>query len=125
VPPAGQRPRAAIGKEARTRSGLARRADCVAPGSRWWHSWGVRLAKWIGGAVWAGSWYLMYLEITRWRHVRPSLAFNSDPVPGSGIRPRPGLPLILLYIACAAAPLGVVAALAGESSQPDRKRLNV
>jgi len=79
------------------------------------------LAKWIGGAVWAGSWYLMYLEVTRWRHVKPSLAFNSDPVPGSGVRPRPGLPLIVLYIACAAAPLVVTAALAGQA----RGRLNV
>jgi len=56
----------------------------------------------------------MYLEITRWRHVKPSLAFNSDPVPGIGIRPRPGLPLILLYVACAAAPLVVAGSLAGE-----------
>jgi hypothetical protein len=74
----------------------------------------MRLATLVGGAVWAGSWYLMYLEIARWRHVRPSLAFNSDPVPGTDIRPRPGLPLILVYIACAAAPLVVVAALAGQ-----------
>ena len=81
----------------------------------------MRLAKWIGGAVWAGSWYLMYLEVTRWRHVKPSLAFNSDLVPGSGVRPRPGLPLIVLYIACAAAPLVVIAALAGQA----RGRLNV
>jgi hypothetical protein len=29
--------------------------------------------------LWIGSWYLMYPEITRWRHVKPSLAFNSDP----------------------------------------------
>jgi len=72
----------------------------------------MRLAKWVGGAVWVGSWYLMYLEITRWRHVKPSLAFNSDPVPGSAVRPRPGLPLILLYIACAAGPLVVIAAQA-------------
>jgi hypothetical protein len=70
----------------------------------------MRLVKWVGGAVWAGSWSLMFLEITRWRHVKPSLAFNSDPVPGSGIRPRPGLPLILLSIASAAAPLTVIAA---------------
>jgi hypothetical protein len=42
----------------------------------------------------------MYLEITRWRHVKPSLAFNAGPLPGSGIRPRPGFPLTLLYIAC-------------------------
>ena len=79
------------------------------------------MAKWLGCALWAGSWYLMYLEVTRWRHVKPSLAFNSDPVPGSGVRPRPGLPLIVLYIACAAAPLVVIAALAGQA----RGRLNV
>jgi hypothetical protein len=76
----------------------------------------MRMAKWIGGAVWAGSWYLMYLEITRWRHVKPSLAFNSDPLPGSGITPRPGLPLIMLYIACAVAPPVVIAALARQFS---------
>jgi hypothetical protein len=74
----------------------------------------MRWAKWVGGAVWAGSWYLMYLEITRWKHVKPTLAFNSDPVPGTDIRPRPGLPLMLLYVACAAAPLVVVAALADQ-----------
>jgi hypothetical protein len=74
----------------------------------------MRLAKWLGCAAWAGSWYLMYLEVTRWRHVKPSLAFNSDPIPGTDIRPKPGLPLILVYITCAAAPLTVVAALIRE-----------
>jgi hypothetical protein len=74
----------------------------------------MRLAKWLGCAAWAGSWYLMYLEVTRWRHVKPSLAFNSDPIPGTDIRPRPGLPLILVYITCAAAPLTVMAALLRE-----------
>jgi hypothetical protein len=69
----------------------------------------MRFAQWLAGAVWVGSWYLMYLEITRWRHVKPSLAFNSDPIPGTDIRPHPGLPLILVYIACVAAPLVVVA----------------
>jgi hypothetical protein len=58
----------------------------------------------LGGAVWAGSWYLMYLEITRWHHVRPSLAFNSDIAPNA----QPGLPLILLYLACVVAPLTVL-----------------
>jgi hypothetical protein len=47
------------------------------------------------------------LEITRWHHVRSRLAFKSDAVPGTGVRPRPGMPLKLLYLACAAAP-GVV-----------------
>jgi len=69
----------------------------------------MRVARWLGGVVWIGSWYLMYLEITRWHHVKPSLAFNSDPAPGTGITPRPGLPLKLLYVACVAAPLVVVA----------------
>jgi hypothetical protein len=71
----------------------------------------MRFAKWLGGAVWIGSWYLMYLEITRWHHVKPSLAFNSDLVSATGMRPSPGQPLILLYIACVAAPLVVVAGL--------------
>jgi hypothetical protein len=74
----------------------------------------MRLAKWLGCAAWAGSWYLMYLEVTRWRHVKPSLAFNSDPIPGTDIRPKPGLPLILVYITCAAAPLTVITVLIRE-----------
>jgi hypothetical protein len=69
----------------------------------------MRVVKWLGGVVWVGSWYLMYLEITRWRHVKRSLAFNSDPDPVTGLRPRPGQPLILLYVACVAAPFVVMA----------------
>jgi hypothetical protein len=68
----------------------------------------MRFVKWLAGGVWAGSWYLMYLEIARWHHVKPSLAFNSEPDPATGIRPHPGRPLILLYVACSAAPLVVV-----------------
>lgn len=63
----------------------------------------------VGGAVWIGSWYLMYLEITRWHHVKPSLAFNSDIAPGA----RPGQPLILLYVACVAAPVVVLTGAVG------------
>ena len=70
----------------------------------------MKVAKWLGPAVWAGSWYLMYLEIFRWRHVKPSLAFNSDPLPGTDIRPHPGLPLIGVYVACAVAPAVTIAA---------------
>ncbi|MCX5052573.1 MULTISPECIES: hypothetical protein [unclassified Streptomyces] len=69
----------------------------------------MHIAKCLGGAVWIGSWYLMYLEITRWHHVKPSLAFNADPIPGTGVRPRPGQPLILLHLVCVAAPLVIVA----------------
>jgi hypothetical protein len=69
----------------------------------------MRFTKWLSCGLWAGSWYLMYLEVTRWHHVKPSLAFNSDPVSAGGIKPRPGLPLKLLYVACAVSPLMVVA----------------
>jgi len=71
----------------------------------------MRILRWLGVVLWAGSWYLMYLEITRWRHVKPSLAFNSDPDPVTGMRPRPGEPLKLLYVTCVAAPLAVVGSL--------------
>jgi hypothetical protein len=71
----------------------------------------MRFVKWLGCGVWAGSWYLMYLEITRWHHVKPSLAFNSDLVTDSGVRPRPGLPLKLLYVACAVSPLVVATSM--------------
>jgi hypothetical protein len=72
----------------------------------------MRTVRWLGGVVWIGSWYLMYLEITRWRHVKPSLAFNPPPPdPVTGMRARPGEPLILLYVACVTAPLAVVASL--------------
>jgi hypothetical protein len=71
----------------------------------------MRIARWLGVGLWIGSWYLMYLEITRWRHVKPSLAFNSDPDPVTGVRPRPGEPLKLLYVVSATAPLAVVASL--------------
>ena len=54
----------------------------------------VKLARLrgMGGVV-----DLMYLEVTRWRHVKLSLAFNSDPIPGTDIRPRPGLPRLGLH----------------------------
>jgi len=64
----------------------------------------MRIAICLGGALWSGSWYVMYLEITRWHHVKPTLAFNSEVIPGTDIRPKPGMPLKLLYLTCAAAP---------------------
>jgi hypothetical protein len=51
----------------------------------------------------------MWLEITRWHHVKPSLAFNPGPVREGEIRPRAGRPLKMLYVVCAVAPLVVLA----------------
>jgi hypothetical protein len=58
--------------------------------------------------VWIGSWYLMYLEITRWHHVKPTLTFNSEISHPAGVQPHPGMPLLLLYLACVAAPFLVL-----------------
>ena len=66
----------------------------------------IRAAAAIGGAVWAWSWYTMYLEIHRWKHVTRSFRFNPPPpIPGANIRPRPGLPLRALFVCSAAAPM--------------------
>jgi hypothetical protein len=46
--------------------------------------------RWLGAVAWAGSWYLMYLEITRWHHVRPDLTFNKCQRPVRGPRWWPG-----------------------------------
>jgi hypothetical protein len=46
----------------------------------------------------------MYLEIFRWQHVTRSLRFDSTPIPGTGIRPKPGRPLKALFVCFFAAP---------------------
>ncbi|HEY4990932.1 MAG TPA: hypothetical protein VII33_02480 [Nakamurella sp.] len=75
----------------------------------------IRSAKWASGSIWVWSWYTMYLEIFRWKHVTGTLRFNAGPpVPGTGIRPRPGRPLVFLYVCSAAAPVIFVAAAFAE-----------
>ena len=60
----------------------------------------------ISGAAWVWSWYIMYLEIHRWKHVTCSFRFNPPPpIPGTSIRPRPGLPLRALFVCAAGAPV--------------------
>jgi hypothetical protein len=82
----------------------------------------MRLTAWLGGAAWAGSWYLMYLEITRWHHVKPSLAFNADIGRAAGVEAHPGGPLLLLYGVCAAAPaVTVSAAVIGARARRSRR----
>jgi hypothetical protein len=53
----------------------------------------------------------MYLEITRWHHVKPSLALNPGPPSATGVPPRPGRPLKSLYAVGIAAPLTVAGTL--------------
>ena len=64
------------------------------------------------GAAWVWSWYTMYLEIHRWKHVTRSFRFNPPPpIPGTNIRPRPGRPLQALFVCSAAAPMVFVGAV--------------
>ena len=73
----------------------------------------VRVVAAISGAAWVWSWYTMYLEIHRWKHVTRSFRFNPPPpIPGTSIQPRPGLPLRSLFVCAAGAPLVFASAVA-------------
>ncbi len=82
----------------------------------------MRIATCLGGALWVGSWYLMYREITHWHHVKPTLAFNSEVIPGTDIRPKPGMPLKVLYVVSAAAPVLVTIQIVREIRPRHRDR---
>ena len=65
----------------------------------------------VSGIAWVWSWYTMYLEIHRWKHVSRSFRFNpGPPIPGTTIRPKPGRPLKTLYACTVGAPVVFVAA---------------
>jgi hypothetical protein len=68
----------------------------------------LRRLRWVGCVVWGWSWYTMYLEIFRWGHVTSRLRFDSTPIPGTQIRPKPGRPLKALYVCFFGAPLVVI-----------------
>ena len=73
----------------------------------------LRGLRWVAAAVWAWSWYTMWLEIVRWKHVTPSLRFNARPIAGTGRMVKPGRPLKALFVCFfAAPPLFVLAVLA-------------
>ena len=64
-----------------------------------------RVVAVISGAAWVWSWYTMYLEVHRWKQLTKSFRFNpGPPIPGTTIRPRPGLPLKALLVCAAGSP---------------------
>jgi hypothetical protein len=70
----------------------------------------VRRLKWVSGVIWIWSWFTLYLEIFRWHHMTKSLHFNPPPPPpGTDIKPQPGLPVIAVLVASAAAPTVFIA----------------
>ena len=90
----------------------------MTPSGTWRASKPQRLAlRWLAGTgclLWAWSWYTMYLEIFRWGHVTRHLRFDSTPVPGTSIRPKPGRPLKALFVCFFGAPALVILSVVRE-----------
>jgi hypothetical protein len=54
--------------------------------------------------LWAGSWRIMYLEVTRWHHMDSRLRFTApSTLPGRAL-PRAGLPVRLARLVAIVAP---------------------
>ncbi|WIY00809.1 hypothetical protein QRX60_43275 [Amycolatopsis mongoliensis] len=79
-----------------------------------------RAALGVALVLWAGSWRIIYLEVTRWHHMDAHLRFTGPPVVPGRPAPSPGLPVIMAVVAAAAAPLAVLATavLLARSSRP-------
>jgi hypothetical protein len=54
--------------------------------------------------LWAGSWRVMYLEVTRWHHMDSRLRFIAPSTLPGGPVPRAGLPVRLARLAAIVAP---------------------
>lgn len=69
-----------------------------------------RVVAVISGAAWVWSWYTMYLEVHRWKHLTKSSRFNAGaPIPGTAIRARPGFALKALFVCAAGSPAAIAA----------------
>ena len=80
------------------------------------------MLRWLSGLAWAGSWRIIYLEITRWRHLTKTLRFNPPPPPPGYPEPKAGLPLHAVRAVAIAAPMVFVATtIASRNSQPPNK----
>ena len=66
----------------------------------------MRWLRRISAIAWVFSWYTIYLEIFRWRHMTKSLRFNPPPPPpGTDIRVKAGTPLKAVCLGAVTAPL--------------------
>lgn len=59
----------------------------------------------VASALWAGSWRVIYLEVTRWHHMDSRLRFTPPPVPPGSPAPQAGLPVIMALVVAGLAPL--------------------
>lgn len=66
----------------------------------------MRLARWISGLLWVGSWVIIYQEVFRWHHMSRTLRFTPpEPPPGVTAEVRPGLPVLMACACAVAAPI--------------------
>jgi hypothetical protein len=66
----------------------------------------MRWLRWISGIVWAFSWYTIYLEIFRWKHMTKTLRFQAPPpIDGMDAPSRAGLPLKAVCFTSVVAPV--------------------
>jgi hypothetical protein len=71
----------------------------------------MRWLRWISGIVWAFSWYTIYLEIFRWKHMTRTLRFQAPPpIDGMDAPPRAGLPLKAVCFTSVVAPVAFLGA---------------
>ncbi len=73
-------------------------------GGPWWWLLGTALL------AWAGSWRVIYLEMTRWHHMSSPLRFTPPPAPAGAPAPHAGLPVIMAVVVAGVAPLLTVLA---------------
>jgi hypothetical protein len=75
----------------------------------------MRKATWmmglVSGIVWVLSWFALYLEIYRWRHVTPSLHLGGPSMPDTVIQASPGGFVLAVLRYSVLAPLLFVALL--------------
>lgn len=63
----------------------------------------------VASALWAGSWRVIYLEVTRWHHMDAHLRFTPPPALPGYPPPSAGLPVIMARATAITAPLVAVA----------------
>lgn len=75
----------------------------------------MRRLRWLSGICWLLCWRIVYLEVFRWHHLTKSLRFNPPPpLPGTDIRPGPGMPVRAVRAGAVVAPAVFVAATLAE-----------
>ena len=81
----------------------------------------MRALRWVSGLAWAGSWWIIVMEIFRWHHMDTRLRFTPPkPPPGVHDEPHAGLPVIAACVCACLAPVVFLAATGVACARPRR-----